>query len=209
MATGKKRATRQPPPTCVTTADLPTSPGHPFFDRLNWALEAVGFNAFAGGGVLHGPDAPAESAAGAVFPAAVAAVHRLLRKPPVGAGNRVARFGFAGPAGPTGYGPDQRAVEPLDGVPHVGSVTAGVGYLVRCLEGSHRCVEGLDRPTLIFRRIAPEDLEDPVVERMTHRFRQRQDNGRMLRGPRPRASPPARGLPRVVLPSHPIQNHPD
>ena len=38
MAMGKKPAARQPSPMWVTTADLPTSAGHPFFERLNRVL---------------------------------------------------------------------------------------------------------------------------------------------------------------------------
>ena len=33
----------------VDTADLPTSDGHPFFERLNRALEEAGFDAFVEG----------------------------------------------------------------------------------------------------------------------------------------------------------------
>jgi transposase len=41
--------TRQPdqPPIWVATSDLPTSPGHPFYSRLNAILEAEGFDQFA------------------------------------------------------------------------------------------------------------------------------------------------------------------
>ena len=46
MAMGKKPAARQPSPMWVTTADLPTSAGHPFFERLNRVLEEAGFDAF-------------------------------------------------------------------------------------------------------------------------------------------------------------------
>ena len=42
---GKKPAARQPSPMWVTTADLPTSAGHPFFERLNRVLEEAGFDA--------------------------------------------------------------------------------------------------------------------------------------------------------------------
>ena len=45
MAMGK-RAARQASPMWVDTADLPTSDGHPFFERLNRALEDCGFDAF-------------------------------------------------------------------------------------------------------------------------------------------------------------------
>ena len=46
---GKKPAARQPSPMWVTTADLPTSAGHPFFERLNQVMEEAGFDAFVEG----------------------------------------------------------------------------------------------------------------------------------------------------------------
>ena len=46
---GKKPAARQPSPMWVTTADLPTSAGHPFFERLNRVLDEAGFDAFVEG----------------------------------------------------------------------------------------------------------------------------------------------------------------
>ena len=46
---GKKPAARQPSPMWVTTADLPTNAGHPFFERLNRVLEEAGFDAFVEG----------------------------------------------------------------------------------------------------------------------------------------------------------------
>ena len=46
---GKKPAARQPSPMWVTTADLPTSAGHPFSERLNRVLEEAGFDAFVEG----------------------------------------------------------------------------------------------------------------------------------------------------------------
>ena len=49
MAMGKKLAARQPSPMWVTTADLPTSAGHPFFERLNRVLDEAGFDAFVEG----------------------------------------------------------------------------------------------------------------------------------------------------------------
>ena len=41
--------TRQPeqPPMWVATSDLPSSPGHPFYSRLNAMLEAERFDEFA------------------------------------------------------------------------------------------------------------------------------------------------------------------
>ena len=49
MAMGKRLAARQESPLWVTTAELPTSAEHPFFERLNQVLEAAGFDAFVEG----------------------------------------------------------------------------------------------------------------------------------------------------------------
>ena len=46
---GKKPAARQGSPLWVTTADLPTNAGHPFFERLNRVLDEAGFDAFVEG----------------------------------------------------------------------------------------------------------------------------------------------------------------
>ena len=46
---GKKPAARQGSRLWVTTADLPTSAGHPFFERLNRVLDDAGFDAFVEG----------------------------------------------------------------------------------------------------------------------------------------------------------------
>ena len=46
---GKRPAARQGSPLWVTTADLPTNAGHPFFERLNLVLEETGFDAFVEG----------------------------------------------------------------------------------------------------------------------------------------------------------------
>ena len=43
---GKRPAARQGSPLWVTTADLPTNAGHPFFEGLNRVLEEAGFDAF-------------------------------------------------------------------------------------------------------------------------------------------------------------------
>ena len=45
MAMGKRPAARQGSPLWVTTADLPTNAGHPFFERLNRVLDEAGFDA--------------------------------------------------------------------------------------------------------------------------------------------------------------------
>ena len=49
MAMGKRPAARQASPMWVNTGDLPTSDGHPFFERLNRILEDSGFDAFVEG----------------------------------------------------------------------------------------------------------------------------------------------------------------
>ena len=49
MAMGKRPVARQASPLWVETADLPTSDGHPFFERLNRVLEDYGFDAFVEG----------------------------------------------------------------------------------------------------------------------------------------------------------------
>ena len=46
MAMGKRPAARQAMPMWVHSEDLPTSDGHPFFERLNRILEESGFDAF-------------------------------------------------------------------------------------------------------------------------------------------------------------------
>ena len=46
MAMGKRPAARQASPMWVDTADLPTSDGHPYFERLNRVLADCGFDAF-------------------------------------------------------------------------------------------------------------------------------------------------------------------
>ena len=43
---GKGPAARQVSPMWVDTADLPTSDGHPFFERLNRVMEDSGFDTF-------------------------------------------------------------------------------------------------------------------------------------------------------------------
>ena len=46
---GKKPSARQASPMWVNTEDLPTSSGHPFFERLNRILAESGFDAFVVG----------------------------------------------------------------------------------------------------------------------------------------------------------------
>ena len=45
MAMGKRRSEQAPP--WVPTTDLPVSPGHPFYTRLNRILDDAGFDRFA------------------------------------------------------------------------------------------------------------------------------------------------------------------
>ena len=49
MAMGKRQAARQAAPIWVDTADLPTSDGHSFFERVNRSLEGAGFESFVEG----------------------------------------------------------------------------------------------------------------------------------------------------------------
>jgi transposase len=44
MAMGTRESDQ--PPLWVATSDLPSSPGHPFYTRLNAILEAEGFDRF-------------------------------------------------------------------------------------------------------------------------------------------------------------------
>jgi transposase len=44
MAMGTRE--NEQPPLWVATSDLPTSPGHPFYTRLNAMLDAEGFDRF-------------------------------------------------------------------------------------------------------------------------------------------------------------------
>ena len=46
MAMGKRPAARQASPMWVETSNLPTSDGHPYFERLNRVLADSGFDAF-------------------------------------------------------------------------------------------------------------------------------------------------------------------
>src|SRR6266536_412921 len=45
MAMGKR--TSEQAPIWIPTTDLPVSPGHPFYERLNAILDAAGFDRFA------------------------------------------------------------------------------------------------------------------------------------------------------------------
>ena len=95
----------------VTTADLPTSAGHPFFERLNRVLEEAGFDAFVEGlcAVFYA------SPLGLLFIG-------YFEGP---SGDCVAGRGFAEPAGFSGPGRDRGAAEPLDAVAHAASDRTG------------------------------------------------------------------------------------
>ena len=98
---GKRPAARQGSPLWVTTADLPTNAGHPFFERLNRVLEEVGFDAFVEGlcaGFYAARMGRPSLRPWAVFPDAV---HRLLRGPVFGARDCVAGVGLSESCGPS------------------------------------------------------------------------------------------------------------
>ena len=100
--------------------------------------------------LLRGTAGPAESAAGTVLPAAV---HWVLRRRVVGAGNRVAGGGFAESAVVSGPGPDGGCAGPLDAVAdaaadcrrdarsgvHVGAGAGGGGGPGSRKDDRHRC----------------------------------------------------------------------
>ena len=74
MAMGKRPVARQASPLWVETADLPTSDGHPFFERPESGPGGLRVRRVRGRvvlGLLRGADGPAESASWAVFPDAV------------------------------------------------------------------------------------------------------------------------------------------
>ena len=116
MAMGKKPAARQASPMWVHTGDLPTSSGHPFFERLNRILAEFWVRRVRRRvvrGVLRGAAGPSEPAAGSVFPVAV---HRLFRGAVFGARDCVAGVGFAESAVVSGPGSDRGVTGPLDAV---------------------------------------------------------------------------------------------
>ena len=114
MAMGKRPVARQASPLWVETADLPTSDGHPFFERLNRGPGGLRVRRVRGRvvlGLLRGADGTAESASWAVFPDAV---DRLLRGPVFGAGDCVAGGRFTEPAVVPGPGVDRVGAGSLD-----------------------------------------------------------------------------------------------
>lgn len=96
MAMGKR--TSEQTPMWVASTDLPVSPDHPFFARLNAILDAAGFDGFAEeqcrqfyAPVMGRPSLPP----GRYFRLLLV---RLRRRPGLRARHRVARRGFAGGA---------------------------------------------------------------------------------------------------------------
>ena len=113
---GKKPAARQPSPMWVTTADLPTSAGHPFFERLNRVLEEAGFDAFVEGlcAVFYASRLGRPSLRpGRYFRLLFIGYFEGLSSE---RGDCVAGRGFSEPAGFPGPGRDRGAAEPLDAV---------------------------------------------------------------------------------------------
>src|SRR5262245_66208497 len=91
MAMGKR--TSEQAPMWIPTTDLPVSPGHPFYARLNIIRGRVrSIHGRPVSAVLRAGDGTAQPAAGTVLPVAAA---RLLRGARLGAGHRLARGRFA------------------------------------------------------------------------------------------------------------------
>src|SRR5215207_11688087 len=102
----------------IATSDLPTSPGHPFYTRLNAILEAEGFDRFCRRpvpAILCTGDGPPRSGAWPVFPAAA---DRVLRRDRCGTRHCVARRRFAGRAGVPAAGPGGGDAGPLHDLAH-------------------------------------------------------------------------------------------
>ena len=76
MAMGKRKSEQAP--LWIAATELPMSPGHPFYARLNAILEAAGFDAFveAVSRLLRAGDGAARPGAGALLPAAAGRVLR-------------------------------------------------------------------------------------------------------------------------------------
>ena len=88
---GKRPAARQASPMWVDTADLSTSDGHLFFERVNRGPGGGGLRRLRRGivrGLLRGADGPPESTSGTVFPSVV---HRLFRRVVLRAGDLQSR----------------------------------------------------------------------------------------------------------------------
>ena len=122
---GKKPAARQPSPMWVTTADLPTSAGHPFFERLNQVLEEAGFDAFVEGlcAVFYASRLGRPSLRpGRYFRLLFIGYFEGLSSE---RGIAWRGRGFAEPAGFPGSGRDRGAAEPLDAVAHAASDRRG------------------------------------------------------------------------------------
>ena len=102
----------------VTTADLPTNAGHPFFERLNRVLEGAGFDAFVEG--LCAAFYAARMGRPSLRPGRYLRlfVHRVFRRVVLRAGDRVAGGRFAESAVVSGLGRDRGGAGPLDVVAH-------------------------------------------------------------------------------------------
>ena len=153
MAMGKRPVARQGSPLWVTTADLPTNAGHPFFERLNRVLDEAGFDAFVEGlcAVFYAARMGRPSVRpGRYFPDAV---HRVFRGSVVGARDCVAGGRFSEPAVLPGPGCDRGICGSLDAVAdassdrrgdarsgfHVGSGAAVRGGSGAGEDGRRRC----------------------------------------------------------------------
>ena len=138
------RETEQPP-LWVAASDLPKSPGHPFYTRLNAMLDAARLRSVRGGPVsrvLRAGHGTTEPGAGSVLPVAAG---RLLRRDRLGTRDRVARDRLVG--GPQfcaaggGRGGARSFDDFADAAPdrprdaprglHLGAATAGGGGLLK------------------------------------------------------------------------------
>ena len=118
MAMGKKPALRQASPMWVNTEDLPTSSGHPFFERLNRILAESGFDAFVEGlcAAFYADRLGRPSLRpGRYFRLLLI---RLFRGAVVRAGDCVAGGRFVESAVVSGSGRDGGGAGPLDAVAH-------------------------------------------------------------------------------------------
>src|SRR5712691_5929650 len=105
-------------PLWVVTADLPKSPGHPFYARLNALLEANDFDRVRGEempGLLRGGHGTTEPDARPLFPVAAAWLFRGNR---LGTRHRVARDGLVGHSQFSGARRERRAARSFDDFSH-------------------------------------------------------------------------------------------
>src|SRR2546425_11896475 len=116
MAMGKRKSEQAP--MWVSTTDLPVSPGHPFYARLNTILDEAGFDRFVEEQCrsFYAPVMGATGiAARAVLPIAAA---RVLRRARLGTRHRLARGRFAGGARLRGARPRPRRPGSFDDFAH-------------------------------------------------------------------------------------------